>query len=73
MRERLGIYQNPLDNHIAKVCVDLFIFGRPFRFGIAMAETNLDIKSAVHVPVLPQGRIHPVPHSGWSAHQLAPV
>ena len=74
MRERLGIYQNPLDGNTARVrsifvCVYVCL-------SVAEAERErrfVDVEGAVHVPLLPQGRIDAIPHSGWSPRQLAPI
>jgi hypothetical protein len=72
MRERLGIYQHPLDDHLARV--------RPLFSPIhiefcrrAPRRVPIDVKSAIPVPLLPQGRVDAVPHSGRSGRQLAPV
>jgi hypothetical protein len=70
MRERLGIYQNPLDGETARVRRLVFLIfksdTRPKRIGI-------DITSAIHVPVLYQGCIDTVPYPKGTSRQLPPV
>ena len=74
MRERLGIYQNPLDGNTARVrSIFVCVYVCP---SVAEAERErrfVDVESAVHVPLLPQGRIDAIPHSGRSPRQLAPI
>jgi hypothetical protein len=66
MRERLGIYRNPLDEHTARV--------RP-RFESAMRpqRMRIDVTSAIHVPVLHQGCIDAIQYPRWPNCQFAPV
>lgn len=70
MRERLGVFQNPLDAYMARVRPSVSSGVAWLRYGMVY---GLDVKSAVHVSVFPEGRLHPVPHSGRSGRQLAPV
>ena len=60
MRERLGIYQHPLDDHMARVRVRSL----PSLRHKGRRHVHIDVKSTIHVPLLPQGRIDPIPYSG---------
>ena len=67
MRERLGIYQNPLDEHMARV-------GRlHFEHSGGLGGADIDIEIAIHVSLLPQDRIDTIPYPRWPDRQLAPV
>ena len=63
MRERLGIYQHPLDNYMGRVRVT-FTSRVLFTRRPSEARSFIDLKSTIHVPLLPQGRIDPIPYSG---------
>jgi hypothetical protein len=70
MRERLGVFHNPLDAYMGRVRPSVSSGAAWLRHGMVY---GLDVKSAVHVPVFPEGRLHPVPHPGRSGRQLASV
>jgi hypothetical protein len=58
MRERLGIAKNPLDGARARVR------SRNFCCSAFSDMPPPDVQVAIYVPVLPQGRIHPIPDTG---------
>jgi hypothetical protein len=60
MRQRLGIGQNPLDGARARVrsCLS-------FRYVIVSNSTRpADGEITIHVPILPESRVHTVPDIG---------
>ena len=61
MRERLGIYQNPLDGNEARVRRSFFALSLSQR---GRGVSVVDVKCAIHVPLLPQGRIDAI--SPWT-------
>jgi hypothetical protein len=79
MRERMGIYQNPLDDQIARVR-GLFCSPQKSNFFLSLwvllikqRVRKLDVKSPIHVPLFPQGRVDAIPHPGRPSRQLASI
>jgi hypothetical protein len=62
MKKRLGIGANPLDNVMARVS-----FLRTFLFELARLFYFIykDDEISLHVPILPQSRLYPIPNTGW--------
>lgn len=58
LKKRLGIMEGPLDGTTQKVSA----YSHAQK---ALADPAADVEAAIHVPVLLEGRLDPVPHSEW--------
>lgn len=59
MKERMGIGKNPLDGARARVGFALSSF-----YADTLIFLYLDGQITIHVPILPQSRVHTVPDTG---------